>query len=144
MFAVDGSTWTVEDLLTGSDGGGRNLLGTSVALSADGRRAVVGAPGLSGVGIAYGVSGESEEPATGADAEKAKAAAVKAAGGGRAVEVERDDEGGAAFEVEIERSDGKRVEIAIDSSFRPAGTESEGGSESDEGSESEDEGGEDR
>ena len=60
---------------------------------------------------------DAEKAVTGADADKAKAAAIKAAGGGTARDVTTDYTGG-GYEVTVEKSDGSTVEIHLDSSFR--------------------------
>jgi hypothetical protein len=73
--------------------------------------AAVLALGAGGVGLAQAVGGDDEQ-ATGPDADRAKQAAVKAIGGGRAVGVEREDEGGAAWEVEVQRGSGT-VEVKL-------------------------------
>ena len=105
-----------------------------------GGAAVVVAAGA--VGIAQAVGGDSEEQAKGPDAQRAKDAAVKAVGGGRAIGVERDDESGGAFEVEVERTDGSKVEVHLNRSFERVGVEpdDDGANEEREGeSEGEDE-----
>jgi hypothetical protein len=81
--------------------------------------AVVLTLGAGGVGIAQAVGGDDEQ-ATGADADRAKAAAVKLVGGGSAVGVERDDDDGEAWEVEVKRPDGSVVEIGLTSDLRKA------------------------
>src|SRR4029453_7885598 len=73
------------------------------------------------VGIAQAVSG-SESSVSGAIAKKARAAAVVAAGGGTAREVERQDEGGAGvYEVEVRRAAGSQVEVHLDAQLTPVG-----------------------
>ena len=57
-----------------------------------------------------------ERAVTGEAAEKAKAAAVKAAGGGTAGDVTT-DYFGHGYEVTVTKSDGSKVEIHLDSSF---------------------------
>jgi hypothetical protein len=57
-----------------------------------------------------------EKAVTGAAAAKAQAAAVKAAGGGKAGEVTTDF-GGHDYEVTVTKSDGSTTEIHLDSSF---------------------------
>src|SRR5918994_3660771 len=87
-----------------------------------------------GVGIAYRVGGgDSDEQATGPDAEKAKAAAVEAVGGGTAVSVERGDDRNSAFEVEVKRDDGSQVEVQVDAGGQAGGTspDDDSGGESD-------------
>ena len=75
--------------------------------------AVVVALAAGGIGIAYAVGGDSEEQASGPGADRAKAAAVEAVGGGEAVSVERGDEGDSAYEVEVKRDDGSTVEVQV-------------------------------
>ena len=58
-----------------------------------------------------------EQAVTGDAAEKAKAAAIKAAGGGTAGDVTT-DYFGHGYEVTLTKSDGSKVEIHLDSSFK--------------------------
>jgi hypothetical protein len=58
-----------------------------------------------------------EQAVTGDAAEKAKAAAIKAAGGGTAGDVTT-DYFGHGYEVTVTKSDGSKVEIHLDSSFK--------------------------
>ena len=74
-----------------------------------------------GVGIAQAVGGDDEEQVTGAQAERAKQAAVESVGGGSAVAVERDDERGAAYEVEVVRADGSEVEVRLTEDLKQVG-----------------------
>src|SRR6476646_2351441 len=60
---------------------------------------------------------DAEKPVTGDDAEKAKAAAVKAVGEGTAGDVTT-DYFGKGYEVTVTKSDGSTVEIHLDSSFQ--------------------------
>ena len=59
---------------------------------------------------------DAEKPVTGDAAAKAKAAAVKAAGGGAAGDVTTDYFGN-GYEVTVTKSDGSKSEIHLDSSF---------------------------
>ena len=59
---------------------------------------------------------EHEKAVTGAPAEKAQAAVVKAAGGGTAGDVTT-DYFGTGYEVTVTKSDGSKVEYHLDSSF---------------------------
>jgi hypothetical protein len=59
---------------------------------------------------------DAEKPVTGDAADKAKAAAIDAAGGGTAGEVTTDYFGN-GYEVTVTKSDGSKVEIHLDSSF---------------------------
>jgi hypothetical protein len=95
---------------------------------------------VGGVGIAQAVGGDSEERVTGPEADRAAKAAVDAIGGGRAVGVERDDDGAAAWEVEVARPDGSEVEVGLTGDLERVGTateedagESENEAEEDEG-----------
>jgi hypothetical protein len=82
----------------------------------------VAALGGASAGIAYAVGGDSDSPATGADAENAKRAALQAVGGGVVGEVERQDgDGPAGYEVEVERNDGSKVELRLDRNFDVVG-----------------------
>jgi hypothetical protein len=78
---------------------------------------------VGGVGIAQAVGGDSETPVTGAAAEHARAAALDAAGGGTALEVERQDgDSAGVYEVEVRRTDGSSLEIHLDGQFRQVGS----------------------
>lgn len=59
---------------------------------------------------------DAEKPVTGDAADKAKAAAVKAVGGGTAGDVTT-DYFGTGYEVTVTKSDGSTVELHLDSSF---------------------------
>ena len=84
--------------------------------------AVVLALGAGGVGLAQAVSGDDDQ-ATGPDAERAKAAAVRLAGGGSAVAVEREDEGRSAWEVEVKKPGGSVVEVDLTRGLERAAAE---------------------
>ena len=76
-----------------------------------------------GIGVAYAVSGDSEEQATGREAEQAKSAALDSVGGGTVVGVERQDgDGPGVYEVEVKRDDGSQVEVHVSGSNRAVGT----------------------
>ena len=69
---------------------------------------------LGGVGIAGAVGGDDGEmQATGPDAERARAAALRLVPGGTANAVERDSEKGATWEVEVRRPDGSTVDVRL-------------------------------
>ena len=74
-----------------------------------------------GAGIAKAVSG-SDETFSGTAADKAAAAAVEAAGGGKAHEVELQDDGAGVYEVEVRREDGSQIEVHLDAQFQSVGT----------------------
>ena len=88
------------------------------------RRKVVIAAGAAvvlaagGVGIANAVAGsDGEGGATGPDAQRAEAAALRLIPGGTANAVERDSENGATWEVELRRPDGSTVDVRLDERF---------------------------
>jgi hypothetical protein len=71
-----------------------------------------------GVGIANAVAGsDGEGGATGPDAQRAEAAALRLIPGGTANAVERDSENGATWEVEVRRPDGSTVDVRLDERF---------------------------
>jgi hypothetical protein len=75
---------------------------------------------------------------TGADADSAKAAALKETGGGKAGDVEADDEG-AAYVVEVTKTDGSVVDVRLDDKFAVIGVEkANAGDQSGDQSETED------
>jgi hypothetical protein len=87
--------------------------------------AAVIAMGAGGVGIAQAVVGDdSEEQVSGPEADRAKRAAVQAVGGGRAVGVERGDDGDGAWEVEVEQ-EGGTVEVHLGSDLGQVGVGSD-------------------
>ena len=71
-----------------------------------------------GTGAALAVTGSSNDGATGPDADKAVAAALKLTDGGTANAVERDNEKGATWEVEVKKPDGTTVDVRLDASYR--------------------------
>ena len=93
---------------------------------------------LGGVAIA-GSTGvfddDGEAQLTGLSADRAKAAALKITGGGKANAVERDSENGASYEVEVTKANGKTVDVRLDASFNRVAVE--GDSEEDDGEEQE-------
>jgi len=98
---------------------------------------VVLAAGGAGLARATGV-GDGEK-LSGPPAEQAKAAALKAAGGGTVLEVEsQDGDGAGVYEVEVRRADGSQVEIHLNAAFEPVGT----AADDDKGENEEEEGGE--
>jgi hypothetical protein len=72
---------------------------------------------LAGGAVALAGGGDSEGSVTGADADRAKAAALAETGGGRANAVERDSENGATWEVEVTKADGSTVDVRLDAAF---------------------------
>lgn len=79
-----------------------------------------------GAGIAKAVSGSNSETVTGPAAKKAAWAAVEAAGGGRALEVEyQDGDSAGVYEVEVRRADGSHVEVHLNGQFESVGTQAD-------------------
>lgn len=70
-------------------------------------------------------AGESGDNVSGPDATQAGQAAVEAAGGGKVVEVDQDNEAGAIWEVEVQKSDGTTVDVRVDQDFKVLGVESD-------------------
>lgn len=88
--------------------------------------AVLAALALGGAAIA-GSTGvfddDGEAQLTGPSADRAKAAALKITGGGKANAVERDSENGATYEVEVTKANGKTVDVYLDGSFNRVAVE---------------------
>jgi hypothetical protein len=69
-------------------------------------------------GAAYAAStDDGDGTVTGAEADTATAAALKATGGGKANAVERDSENGATWEVEVTKTDGTTVDVRLNENF---------------------------
>jgi hypothetical protein len=102
--------------------------------------AALAALALGGAAIANATMGGDGAPLTGTKLQRASAAALKAAGGGRVTETEHESEDGASYEVEVAKPDGSQVEVLLDESFNvvavegdrdePGDTEESGDSES--------------
>jgi uncharacterized membrane protein YkoI len=91
--------------------------------------AVVAAALAAGTGIAI-AGGEDESegpdtPITGADLERASAAALEHTGGGRVTGTEVGDEE-SYYEVEVTLDDGSQVDVQLDEEFRVVGDERDG------------------
>jgi len=71
----------------------------------------------SGTGAAVAASDDGDVSVTGPQADRARAAALEATGGGTANSVERDSENGATWEVEVTRQDGATVDVRLDARF---------------------------
>lgn len=80
---------------------------------------------LGGAAIANARMGDDGEALTGTTLERASAAALKAAGGGRVTETEHDSEGGGVYEVEVTKPDGSEFEVRLDSSFNVVSAETD-------------------
>jgi hypothetical protein len=79
---------------------------------------VVLALGGAAIAKATGAFDDGESNLTGAQAERAKAAALQITGGGHANAVERDSENGGTYEVEVTKPDGKTVDVRLDGNFK--------------------------
>lgn len=79
-------------------------------------------------------SSDGEGTEHGSDAERAKAAALEATGGGHANAVERDSENGATWEVEVTRKDGSTVDVRLDENYNVVVIESDSEAPADGGS----------
>ncbi|MBA2383405.1 MAG: PepSY domain-containing protein [Actinobacteria bacterium] len=80
--------------------------------------AVVGALVLGGTALARATGAfDDEQQLVGPQADRARAAALRATGGGTANAVERDSEDGATYEVEVTKKNGSTVDVRLDESF---------------------------
>jgi uncharacterized membrane protein YkoI len=78
---------------------------------------------LGGAAIANATMGDDGPALTGTTLQRASAAALKAAGGGRVTETEHDSEQGATYEVEVTKPNGSQVEVLLDGSFNVVSVE---------------------
>ena len=69
-----------------------------------------------GVAVAAGGDDDNEAPITGADLDRASAAALEHTGGGRVTETEVGDEE-SYYEVEVTLDDGSQVDVQLDENF---------------------------
>ena len=79
--------------------------------------AALAALGLGGAALVQASGDEGEKSVTGAQADKAKTAALKVTKGGTVNAVERDSENGATWEVEVTKPDGATVDVRLDEKF---------------------------
>ena len=81
--------------------------------------AVLVALGLGGAAVAgaTGAFDDEGDPIGGAQADRARAAALAVTRGGTVNAVERESEDGATYEVEVTRKDGTTVDVLLDRSF---------------------------
>ena len=86
--------------------------------------ALVIAVGAVSAGFAIAGGSGDDQPVSGPAADRATAAALKAAGGGEVLEVEAGDDG-AAYGVEVRKADGSVVEIQLDGDFNVTGEEAD-------------------
>jgi Peptidase propeptide and YPEB domain len=95
--------------------------------------ALVALAAAAAAGIAQAVSGSGEEQLIGSTGQRAAVAALTATGGGKVLEMERQDgDGAGVYEVEVRRPDGSQVEVHLNAQFQPVGTvaDDDSGSES--------------
>jgi hypothetical protein len=95
----------------------RLIVGTATALL------VLG--GSTGIAFAGGGGDDGDQTVTGANADKATAAALDVTGGGRANSVERDSENGATWKVEVTKADGATVDVRLDENYKVVVIESD-------------------
>jgi hypothetical protein len=81
--------------------------------------------GIAAGGTALATSGDDGPPASGPEADRARAAALQHLGGGTAGSVERDSEGGATWEVEVTTAGGGVVDVRLDADYRVVAVESD-------------------
>ncbi|AGZ41366.1 PepSY domain-containing protein [Actinoplanes friuliensis] len=75
----------------------------------------VAAAALLGVGgTVWATAASADADVQGGDRDRVAAAAVQAAGGGTATDVETSDDAGQAYEVEVRKADGTEVDVALD------------------------------
>jgi len=86
--------------------------------------AVLVIAGAGGAAAVQAGSGD-DEVASGAQADRAGAAAVRIAGGGSAASVERDAEGRRVWEVEVTKADGTTLEIDLDAALEQLAAEAD-------------------
>jgi uncharacterized membrane protein YkoI len=96
--------------------------------------AALAAAAAIGTGVAMASGGDDNEaPITGADLDRASAAALEHTGGGRVTETEVGDEE-SYYEVEVTLDDGSQVDVQLDEAFQVVSSsadEEEQGSEDD-------------
>jgi Peptidase propeptide and YPEB domain len=83
----------------------------------------IAALALGGAAIANATMGDDGEPLSGTTLQRASAAALEAAGGGRVTETEHESEDGGIYEVEVTKADGSQVEVLLDGSFNVVSAE---------------------
>jgi uncharacterized membrane protein YkoI len=87
-----------------------------------------------GAALASGAGDDdgSEVPITGAELDRASAAALEATGGGRVTETEKGDEE-SLYEVEVTLDDGSQVDVQLDEHFAVVGSSGDDDTHEDEG-----------
>ena len=94
-----------------------------------------------GVGLTLAQGGDTDEPLSGTNLERATQAALEHTGGGTVIETEVGDDG-AAYGVEVQLDDGSVVEVQLDENFQVTGDEADDDGAADDG-EADDDGGTD-
>jgi uncharacterized membrane protein YkoI len=89
--------------------------------------------GLGAAALVQASAEDDDAPVTGAQAEKAKAAALRVTNGGTARTVERDREDGAMWEVEVTKPGGATVDIELDENLKVVAGEQEDGQDAESG-----------
>jgi len=79
--------------------------------------AALAALGLGGAAIVQASGDEGEKSVTGAQADKARSAALGVTKGGTVNAVERDSENGGTWEVEVTKPGGATVDVRLDEKF---------------------------
>jgi len=79
--------------------------------------AALAALGLGGAAIVQASGDEGEKSGTGAQADKARSAALGVTKGGTVNAVERDSENGGTWEVEVTKPGGATVDVRLDEKF---------------------------
>jgi uncharacterized membrane protein YkoI len=109
---------------------------TKVFLGGTAVAAAIGAG--AGIATAGGADDDATDtPITGADLERASAAALEHTGGGEVTGTEVEDEE-TYYEVEVTLDDGRQVDVQLDRDFEVVGDEAEDGEAEDEDGEAED------
>jgi hypothetical protein len=80
--------------------------------------------GLGGAAAAAGGFSDEDQPITGADLDRACAAALAFTGGGRVTETEVGDEE-SYYEVEVTLPDGRQIDVQLDENFDVVGSSSD-------------------
>ena len=94
-----------------------------------------------GVGLTLAQGGDTDEPLSGTNLDRATKAALEHTGGGTVIETEVGDDG-AAYGVEVQLDDGSVVEVQLDENFQVTGDEADDDGAADDG-DADDDGGTD-
>ena len=93
------------------------------------------------VGMTLAQGGDTDEPLSGTNLDRATKAALEHTGGGTVIETEVGDDG-AAYGVEVQLDDGSVVEVQLDENFQVTGDEADDDGAADDG-DADDDGGTD-